>query len=53
MSLAKTRRIQRGSMVGSAFIIGVHGVSAFIVEQAHHVERIAQGTLGELARQLQ
>ena len=53
MSLAKTRRIQRGSMVGCAFISGGQGVAALVVEQAHHVEGVAQGALGELSRQLQ
>ena len=53
MSLAKTRCIQRGSMEGSAFIAGGQGVAALVVEEAHHVEGIAKGALGELSRQLQ
>ena len=40
-------------MVGSAFIAGGQSVAALVVEQAHHVEGVAQGALGELSRQLQ
>ena len=55
--MRKARRIQRGSITGSAFIGGRFGedggIAALVVEQAHHVEGVSQGALGELSRQLQ